>query len=81
VADRETWEDRLMELEGVDAPGMVRLHGELLAHAWIEQNTGVVEPLPTGRVPGCYRITAAGQRALRVPQADQGADGNGERAA
>ena len=81
VAARETWQDRLMELEGVDAPGMVRLHGELLAHAWIEQNTGAVKPLPTGRVPGCYRITPAGQRALRVAQADQEADGNGESAA
>lgn len=64
--DREVWQDRLMTMEGVEAPELVRLHGELIAHRWVDQNTGVVPVAKAGEVPGCYRITAAGQKALRL---------------
>ena len=63
--DREVWQDRVMELEDVEVNGMVRLHGDLLAFAWIEQNTGVVPVMQKNAVPRCYRITLAGQRALK----------------
>lgn len=55
--NRELWQTRLSFIEGLDAAGLSRLYGALIAFGWIEQNTGG---------PGCsYRITAAGQRALR----------------
>jgi hypothetical protein len=37
-ADRETWQSRVMELDGRSSNELVRLHGELLSHEWIEQN-------------------------------------------
>ena len=37
---REVWQDRLMEMEGAAAKELTQLHGELIAFAWIEQNTG-----------------------------------------
>jgi hypothetical protein len=63
--DRETWQDRLTELQGIQGKELSRLYGELLAHGWIEQNTGNTPILEAGRFGGCYRITSAGQRALR----------------
>ena len=38
--DREAWQNRLMEMAEVGPRDMVRLHGELIAFGWIEQNTG-----------------------------------------
>lgn len=67
-ADREVWRDRLMAMDGVEAPELVKLHGELIAHRWIDQNTGIVSVAKAGEVPGCYRITAQGQKALRLAQ-------------
>lgn len=64
VADPRAWQDRLMQLEGVPPPELVALHGELLAHEWLEQNTGVVVKGAPGAVPCCYRVTRAGHRAL-----------------
>jgi hypothetical protein len=65
-ADRNVWQDRLGEMDGLQPRELVRLHGELLAFGWIEQNTGVTPlPMPPGGVPACYRVTAAGLRALR----------------
>jgi len=49
-----------MHLEGVAPPELVKLHGELIAFGWVEQNTG--------EVPICYRITPAGSRAMRQAQ-------------
>ena len=63
--DRETWQDRVMELPGMPAETLVRLHGRLLACDWVEQNTGLTPVLRPGAVPGCYRITPAGKRALK----------------
>ena len=44
-ADRQAWQDRLTELEGVEPRQMVKLHGELLAYGWLEQNTGLTPVL------------------------------------
>ena len=65
AADREAWQDRLMELEGAEPRELVRLHGELLAYGWVQQNTGHTPTSQPGVVPGCYRVTAAGLRALK----------------
>jgi hypothetical protein len=64
--NREAWQGRLMHLEGVEAAALVKLHGELLAFAWVDQNTG--------QVPICYRITLAGLRATRQLEAQDHAD-------
>jgi hypothetical protein len=63
--DREAWQDRVQEVEGLEGRELVRLHGELLAFGWIEQNTGVTPTPRAGSAPACYRITTAGVRALR----------------
>jgi hypothetical protein len=55
--DREVWQKRLMQLDGVEPSELVKLHGELIAFSWVDQNTG--------HVPCCYRITLAGQRAIQ----------------
>ena len=55
--NRETWQPRLMQLDGVAAPEMVKLHGELIAFDWADQNTG--------HVPCCYRVTLNGLRAIK----------------
>ncbi len=39
-ADRETWHPRLMAMEQVEPPEMAKLHGQLIAFGWVEQNTG-----------------------------------------
>jgi hypothetical protein len=66
AADREAWQDRLMELEGVEPRELVRLHGLLLVFNWVEQNTGNTSACRSGVVPACYRITAAGLRATKL---------------
>ncbi len=65
AADRETWQDRLMQIEGVRAEDLVKLHGELIACDWVEQNTGALAAARAGAVPQCYRVTPAGLRAFR----------------
>ena len=86
AADREAWQDRRMDLEGVEPRELVRLHGQLLARGWLEQNTGATPMLRPGAVAARYRVTAAGLRALRQardgdPGEDEGlADAGAERA-
>ena len=65
AADREAWQDRRMNLEGIEPRDLVRLHGHLPARGWLEQNTGATSVLKPGVVAACYRVTAAGLRALR----------------
>jgi hypothetical protein len=82
VADREAWQDRRMDLEGVEPRELVRLHGQLIACGWVEQNTGATPVLRPGAVAACYRVTAAGLRALRQahdgdPGEDDGLAGAG----
>jgi len=62
-----------MTMDGMEPPALSKLHGELIAFGWIEQNTGNVPVLRAGAVPGCYRATSAGLRAikqLQTPDAD-----------
>jgi hypothetical protein len=65
AADREAWQDRVMQVEGVEPRELARLHGELIAYDWIEQNTGVTSVLKPGVAAACYRITSTGLRALK----------------
>ncbi len=65
AADPQAWQDRVMLMDGVRAEELIQLHGELIAYEWIEQNTGVLAAPRTGELPHCYRVTAAGLRALR----------------
>ncbi len=65
TANRETWQDRVMTLDGVDARDLVRLHGLLLAMGWLDQNTGSTSHHKPGVVTACYRATPFGYRALR----------------
>ena len=81
AADREAWQDRLMHLEGVRPEELVKLHGELIAHGWVEQNTGITPVLQRGAVPRCYRVTAAGQRALKHARSRQDSDAEYDSAA
>jgi hypothetical protein len=69
--DRQVWQDRVLEVEGVPARELVRWHGELIAQGWIEQNTGFTPILRKGEAPGCYRVTASGLRALKQHQAGE----------
>lgn len=63
LVDREAWQDRLMSLDGAEPGPMVKLHGELLAFGWIEQNSGFTT-YKSGGVAACYRITTGGLRAF-----------------
>ena len=64
ASDAEVWQDRLMQMEGLNPKDLVKLHGLLIAFGWVEQNTGHVPTLQAGMVPACYRATALGRRAL-----------------
>jgi hypothetical protein len=64
-ADRQLWQDRLMESEGMPGRDLVKRHGELLAYGWIEQNTANTSTGRQGAASCCYRITSAGVRALK----------------
>jgi hypothetical protein len=54
---RETWQKRLMQMDEIDPAGLVKLHGELIAFSWVDQNTG--------QVPCGYRVTPSGLRAIQ----------------
>ena len=62
--DRTVWQDRLMEMEGIDAKHLTTLHGELIAFDGIEQNTGHAL-FKDGVLTACYRVTQQGLRAFR----------------
>lgn len=62
--DREAWQDRVMQIEGLERGDLIGLHGELIAYGWVEQNTGVLPRVEAGACPGSYRSTSAGRRAL-----------------
>jgi hypothetical protein len=66
--DRERWQDRRMQLAGVEAKDLTTLHGELLAYGWVEQNTGHTASAEPGVVACCYRVTPAGLRAWQHTQ-------------
>jgi hypothetical protein len=62
IEDRATWRDRLMQMEGIAPKELSKLHGELIAFDWIEQNTGQAISRPDGTLANCYRITLNGLR-------------------
>jgi hypothetical protein len=62
--DREAWQDRVMQRDGAEAADLVRLHGELIAFGWVEQNTGVLPRVEAGVCRSCYRATPVGRKAL-----------------
>ena len=65
VANREAWQDRVMALDELGTRELSRLHGELIARGWVEQNTGVTPIVKPGVAAACYRITTHGLRAYR----------------
>lgn len=67
--DRQVWQDRKGPADGEAPRQVARLHGELIANGWIEQNTGVLSASRLNEAPGCYRITRAGLRALERMEA------------
>jgi hypothetical protein len=69
--DRQVWQDRLQEMEDMPPRELIKLHGELMACGFLEQNTGVTPVLRAGSAPGCYRITPAGVRALKQIRAEE----------
>jgi hypothetical protein len=71
--DRQAWQDRVMEQEGLAPRELSRLHGELIASGWLEQNTGLAGAR-AGAVTGCYRATPAGRRAVKGRRAEGAAD-------
>ena len=73
VEDRQVWQDRLCEMDSVEGQQLGRLHGELLAYNWLEQNTGLTPVLRRGEAPACYRITPAGFGVVKQLRAEQAA--------
>jgi hypothetical protein len=69
--DRSAWLDRVMAREGGTDADLTRLHGALLAAAWVELNAGATAGVAAGRVPACYRVTAAGRQALKRAMASR----------
>jgi hypothetical protein len=69
--EREVWQDRVAEAEGIDSRQLIKLHGELLAYGWIEQNTGMTPVLKHGLAPLCYRVTATGLRAWKQAKSEK----------
>ncbi len=63
--DRMAWQNRLMQMEGVEPKQLTTLHGELIAFDWIEQNTGQANIRQDGTLSACYRITRHGLREYR----------------
>ncbi len=63
--DPEQWQDRFQEWQGVEGRKLSDLYGELIAHGWLEQNTGATPVLEKDRFAACYRITSAGRKALK----------------
>ena len=62
--DRASWRDRLLQMEGIEIKELSRLHGELIAFEWIEQNTGQASAVKDGVLSACYRITLNGLREV-----------------
>ena len=71
AADRQAWQDRRAELGALGPRELVRLHGELLAYGWLEQNTGATPVVQAGAVRQCYRVTPAGLRAMKQARAEE----------
>ena len=69
--DRQVWQDRRMPTDGAEPGRLTKLHGELVAFGWLEQNMGLTPLLRPVSAPACYRITPAGVRALKQVRAER----------
>lgn len=74
MLDREMWQDRVMDLNGLTGRDLSRLHGELIALNWIEQNTGNTPAVRANSAIGCYRVTTLGLRVYRKIEKAEEAD-------
>jgi hypothetical protein len=74
LVDREAWQDRVMELNGLTGRDLSRLHGELIALGWVEQNTGMTPAVKANSAIGCYRATTLGLRVFRRTDREEGRD-------
>ncbi|MGF1580963.1 MAG: hypothetical protein ACFCD0_16490 [Gemmataceae bacterium] len=63
--DPDQWQDRFKKWEGLEGRKLSDLYGELIAHGWLEQNTGATPILERDRFAACYRITSGGRKALK----------------
>lgn len=61
--DRSVWQQRLMEMEGIDSKELSKLHGDLIAFDWIEQNPGR-DSTTGGILASLYRVTSQGVRDI-----------------
>ena len=57
-----------MELDGLAAAALAKLHGDLIVGDWLEINVGSPSGQRPGAVENSYRITPSGLRALRQLQ-------------
>lgn len=62
--DRNVWQHRVMEMEGLEQKELSWLHGELIAFDLIEQNTGHMSSDAEPGGPRCYRVTLHGLRVM-----------------
>jgi hypothetical protein len=69
--DRQVWQDRRMQQDACEGRELTKIHGELIAYGWVEQNTGLTPMLRKGEAPACYRVTTAGLRALKQVRAGE----------
>jgi hypothetical protein len=74
VAQPDAWQDRVMQMEGMEPKELVRLHGQLIAFGWVDQNTGQTPVLKPGVVACCYRATRDGLRALKQARGPRAAE-------
>jgi hypothetical protein len=74
AAQPEAWQDRVMQLDGMDSQGLTRLHGLLIAFGWVDQNTGQTPVIKSGVVACCYRATRDGLRALKQARGPRAID-------
>lgn len=65
LSDRQVWQDRKMQHAECTDRNLSRLHGQLIAFGWLEQNTGNLSRLDPGNVAGCYRVTPQGLRLFK----------------
>lgn len=63
--DRQIWQERFLEVDGIEGKELTRAYGELIAYGWIEQNTGATPVLELGKHMACYRVTTGGQKAWK----------------
>jgi hypothetical protein len=67
ATNQEAWQDRVMNLEGLENQDLIRMHGKSIAFGWLEQNAGGVPVLQQGSVPQCpTMLSRHGSRAQGI---------------